>query len=427
MRRKIPKQLADIILHLPKEEQPEKKSKPLLAISGGRDSMLLLYLFLDLHQKGYVPKPIVFHLEHKLQEASQKGFQLVQKQCEKLDIPLYYQEKNVKLFSKRLGKSLEEAGRILRYRLLARLANKFQPTYGVTAHHANDYLESLLLHLIRGGGESSLKTLPIWSYVEKTLFFRPLIQFSRSQVTEIVTKYKIPYYDDPSNDSMDFLRNRLRKHICPELEKEGMNVVNLWKNFHKETQIHFVQSTNQNTQKYLKRNIDYLSIERRWLGGSLSLKKLFDMAFLRLGLEPAHRNFLKEIQTQIGEKIDFRIYYESKQFYLWSDRRGPIWLFSKKAMALRPFQVRKTLQGFTLKYNHAIHSLQLKENEKLLSFQDGMKVQLKSGTKKVKKIFQESAIPIPVRKNLPLIWDENTQKIICIFFSFWENKKDRFF
>ncbi len=424
--------LTEILLKLPANQRPSADSTPILAVSGGKDSMLLLHLFWQLYHQGYLVKPVVFHLNHGLRQEASQDLEFVRQQCQSLDIPFYYEYRNLETYAKRIKMGLEEAGRLLRYRFLAKLVKKYSNSYGVTAHHADDYIESLLIHLIRGGGPKSLETLPYWSRIgnaQGIQVLRPLMHLSTADIKKLLNQHHIPFREDPSNQSDQFLRNRLRNNLIPQLKTEGLDPVKLWQNFHEQSQspVPILQKINSLKQA------EYLSLERRFFSGSLYLKPLFDVCFACLGLPPATRTFLSEISKQVQNRENFKISYQSKQIYLWSDERGPVWIFHKsKAAVFRRFCYQQLEAGtYQIQYNHIKRTIVVHENESLTHFQNGMKISLgqktKQGTKKVKKIFQEAGIPPPIRENLPLLYNKQSQKVSQILFSFWENKSDRSF
>ena len=430
MRKKKLADLCHLILKLPTSLLPPKEGTPVLAVSGGRDSILLLHLFDKLHREEHFARPVVFHLDHCLRETSTADLDLIRRECQKRNISLYAVKRPIAVLAKRMHRGIEESGRLLRYRLLARLVHKFQPAYGLTAHHANDYMESLLIHLIRGGGPASLATLPLWQQIDGISVLRPFLQISRREITDWIEEYKLDFREDSSNQSMDFLRNRLRKNLTPLLYKEGLDPVKLWMNFH--SQSSGAENPGQSRALNREKTLEYLDLDRRLLGMALSPKTLLDACLTSLGCSPVKRSFLKELQHQTEGNPRFRLSYRCKQFYLWSDQRGPLWFFRTGAAALRPFQAcllnhDKAGQKFEVHYNHIKRKIILVENEKLLSFQAGMRVPLGKGSKKVKKIFQEAGLPLPVRKNIPLIWNTELAKVSAILFSFWEGKKDRRF
>ena len=335
-----------------------------------------------------------------------------------------------------MHKGIEETGRLLRYRCLARLIRQLAPAYIVTGHHADDYLESVLLHWLRGAGPNSLRTLPLWSQIVRCEVFRPLLQLSRQQIRALVDDHHIPFHEDPSNQSSEFIRNRLRRKIIPLLQQEGLDSVKIWQNFHQNWEVTF-QLPRPNDLA------DYLCLDRRLFGLGLPIKAFFDSCFKRLGLEPANRYFLSEIRTQLQRGPQFRLYYKCKQFHIWSNTKGPLWLFSTKSRVFQSFHVRFVCKeaGHTLWevcYNHARHIVKLAAQERITSFKEGMRVPLAPAnkgeskakifkTKKLKKIFQEAALPPPVRQNLPIVWNIELKLVTKVLFSFWEEKKDRSF
>ena len=424
--------LCDLILKLPASLQPPPQSTPVLAVSGGRDSILLLHLFDRLHREEGFAKPVVFHLDHCLRESSKADLDLVHKECRERDISLYFARRAVVRLARRMRRGVEESGRLLRYRLLARLVHKLQPAYALTAHHADDYLESLLIHLIRGGGAAALRTMPLWNKIDGISVLRPFMQISRQEITDWVKHYNLAFCEDPSNQSLYFLRNRLRKGISPLLYKEGLDPVKLWMNFHSQSLATADLGTPKTLIRSLKRKspLEYIDLDRRLLGMALPLKMLLDAYLMYLGCSPASRSFLEELQRQLTRGPEFRLSYKCKQFYLWSDRRGPLWLFRQNAAALRPFQACLLDQDkgeFEVYYNHIKRRIILAKNERLLPFQEGMRVPLGKGSKKLKKIFQEIGLPLPIRRNIPLIWNADLSKVSGILLSFWEGGRDRRF
>ena len=420
--------LFELVLGLPPSLQPPAKSRPVLAVSGGRDSLLLLHLFDRLRKEKNFPKAAVFHLDHALRKESGEDSVFLQRECQRRGLDFYPLKRPVRVLARRLGRSLEESGRLLRYRLIRRLVHRLQPAYALTAHHADDYLESLMIHLIRGGGPASLATLPLWREMDGIAVFRPFLQISRHEIDTWLKHCGLDFREDPTNQSRDFLRNRLRQDLSPLLYKEGLDPVKLWMNFHNSS----ASLKNRRKMIEVKREapLEYIDLDRRLLGMNLPLKVLIDAYLLSLGCSPAKRSFLTELEKQMGEDLSFRVSYSCKQFYLCSDRRGPLWFFRQGAAALQPFQVTlidEASRKFESRYNHKRQRLILAPNESLCCFQEGMRVALGKGSKKLKKVFQEEGLPLPVRKHIPLIWDHDLRKVRAVLFSFWEGKGDRYF
>ena len=433
--------ILDILAKIPEEQIPSKTSTPIIAVSGGADSILILHLFYKLWLDKGIKKPVVFHLDHALRKESNKDLEFVHQQANLLGLRFYSKRRNIYSLSKKLSKGLEESGRLVRYRSLFRLARKFTPAYVVTGHHADDYLESILIHLIRGSGPKALATLPYWSQFDGDFIFRPLMQTSKDEINKLVKQYKLPFIEDFSNQSEQFLRNRLRKTVSPILKKEGLMPTKLWLNFHSENNF-FMKKNNTFTRKPLANSHDrtlklsspdYLLLDRNFIITHLAQKAFWDYCFLVLSCPPANRAFLKELQNQMKNKNSFSLNYKCKNFYLWANTYGPISLFRHNASALAPFR-QKLLEEkndkskeILLRYNNRQKIITLYPNESLKTFYDGMRCTIKSGTKKLSKVFQEAGIPLPVRRKIPIIFNEKTKLITCILFSFWDDRKDRKF
>ena len=127
----------------------------LCGLSGGADSVCLLYLLLAM--KKHIPITITaVHVNHRLREEADADEAFAKELCSKLGLPFYREEADVKALAKAEGMTLEEAGRMARYQIFAQLASKLKATKIAVAHHANDQAETLLFHLCRGSGLTGL-------------------------------------------------------------------------------------------------------------------------------------------------------------------------------------------------------------------------------------------------------------------------------
>lgn len=432
----------------------------ILAVSGGQDSMLLLHLFRELWNEGQLHyQPIVFHLNHGLRDSAEADLEFVARESRRLDFPFYFAERNVATFARRTGSSLEEAGRRVRYRALGRLRTARNSNgWIVTAHHADDYLESVLMHLIRGGGPGAMNTLAFFSRVEDVPVVRPLLGFTRARITELIAAHGISFVEDPSNQSDQFLRNRLRRGAVAALRSEGLDPIKLWRNFHEDPRdSHAIGEATESPR--LDRDLPgFLSIDRRLVPdlrqGIAEFKQLLDAGFRRLRLPPVDRNLLEELRTQWLRSSDFRFSYSGRGFRIWSDRRGPLWIFRTDAGVLRPPRWtavpaaesgQNVVQEIT--YNGRTRSYPLRPSESAAVFRAGLRVRLVDGSHvPVRKLLREAGIPEPVREFLPIIVHshldqepspasqaepkprrQSAQLVTVICFGFWEYLRDRRF
>lgn len=178
------------------------------AVSGGADSMALLFAMYLLREKLKIQVKAA-HFNHKLRGEESDGDEVfVREFCARYDIELFADSGTVVAGKK----GLEAAARDARYDFLRNLPGKI-----ATAHTANDNAETVLLHLVRGTG---LKGLGAIAPVRDGII-RPMLTVTRQQVLEFLEEYHIPHREDGSNHTDQFLRNRLRHHVMPLLEQEN--------------------------------------------------------------------------------------------------------------------------------------------------------------------------------------------------------------
>lgn len=178
------------------------------AVSGGADSVALLFAMHLLSPQLEISLSCA-HFNHNLRGAeSDRDAEFVRSFCSQYNIPFQMGTGNV-IPSK---KGLEAAARDARYGFLKGLPGKI-----ATAHTADDNLETVLMHLVRG---TDLKGLGGIAPVNGKLI-RPMLLITREEVMEFIGEYHLSYMDDSSNQKDDFLRNRLRHHVVPLLKDEN--------------------------------------------------------------------------------------------------------------------------------------------------------------------------------------------------------------
>ena len=198
----------------------QRGDKILAAVSGGLDSMALLYLLHALAPERRW-KIVVAHFNHQLRgRASEADERLVRKTAERLKLPFATGRADVKRFAAASNLSIEMAARKLRHEFFAGAARRRNISIVALAHHADDQVELFFLRLLRGSGGEGLAGMK-WrspSPAEKTIHIvRPLLGFSKSELAEFAGENKIPFRKDATNFSTDFLRNRIRNELLPLL------------------------------------------------------------------------------------------------------------------------------------------------------------------------------------------------------------------
>ncbi len=183
----------------------------LLAVSGGADSMAMADLFL----KAGFPFAVA-HCNFGLRaEAADLDEQLVAEWCNTNNITFHRVQFETKAKSEEWKKGTQETARILRYEWFELLRKEHLYARVVTAHHANDNVETLLINLFKGTGISGLHGIR----PQNGNIVRPLLFASKSMIADYVKEHAIAYREDASNDTDDYLRNAVRRNILPSIQQ----------------------------------------------------------------------------------------------------------------------------------------------------------------------------------------------------------------
>lgn len=263
--------------------------KILVGFSGGPDSVFLLHLLHKFQRRLHTEISAV-HINHMLRGSEADEDEKFSKEfCIKLGLNFYSIKKRVKAFSEKNKISLEEGGRILRYREFEKIVRQKKLNKIATAHNANDNTETVLLNLIKGTGLDGISGIP----VKRGNVIRPVLCFTRVEIELYLAEKNIFFRIDKSNEESDYERNFLRNKIIP-LIRQKLNpsvdtaILNSSDNF-------------KNIKEYIfKSESDFFKRNRRDSSGSLivnieELKKVNDSLkglLLKNMLE-------KELKTQI--------------------------------------------------------------------------------------------------------------------------------
>lgn len=188
----------------------------ILGVSGGADSLVLL----DLLSKDHLV--VVAHFNHHLRPDSSQDAQTIEKIAEHYSLPYILGEGNVEKFAQANHLSIEEAARDMRYRFLFEQAGKFQALAVAVGHNADDQVETVLMHLLRGTGMDGLtgmsyRSLPNpWS--NEIPLVRPLLRTWRSDIESYCAENNISPLTDSTNADTTYFRNRIRQNLIPYLE-----------------------------------------------------------------------------------------------------------------------------------------------------------------------------------------------------------------
>ena len=203
--------------HITKEFPFLKDTKLLLAISGGVDSVVLFHL---LHKLNYDVS--LAHCNFKLRgKESDLDEEFIKNLNQISSNQIFTISFDTEKYAKEHKLSTQIAARELRYNWFQKLITEHKFDYVLTAHHADDNLETFLIHLTRGSGLDGFTGIPI---VNGNIV-RPLLAFSREEILNYAKDYDLEWREDASNASNKYIRNKIRHQVLPVLKEINPSVL----------------------------------------------------------------------------------------------------------------------------------------------------------------------------------------------------------
>lgn len=188
----------------------------LLAVSGGPDSMCLVYVFHALH----IPFELA-HFDHGTRDGeSAEDAAFVRDRARELGVPLHEERRDVPREAEESADSFEEVARQVRYRFLLETASARGFTALATGHHADDQAETVLMRLVRGTSPGGLGGIPPVRESDNIRIIRPLIACFREDILAFLDARGIPYRLDRTNADLGHPRNRIRHELLPLLMRD---------------------------------------------------------------------------------------------------------------------------------------------------------------------------------------------------------------
>ncbi len=404
-----------------------------VGVSGGADSVALLHFLKKVCREKYENKIklIAAHINHGLrEEEADRDEEFVRKICEKWEIEFCVKRENVGELAKKMGIGLEECGRNVRYSYFSELC-KSENFKIATAHTLSDNIETVLLNLTRGCGLNGLCGIPR----TRGEIIRPFIEVSRDEVEEYCKENNLDFVTDSTNFKCDYTRNKLRLEVIPILKEINSNFDNIFGRFliNINEDSAYLNDICEKTFATIKEN-DGFEVEKiKNLPGSVKnriiLKILREFGkkspqakdielFGRLlegkincfSLNKDYKVEIKEGKININTNKDRKKEIE-KEYLLWEQRAQRINVLTeaKKTFII---DVVKAKEFFKLKLNNKgvfKNSINMDIiNEDSLIFRNRRPGDIFSPlergvTKKVKKLFNETRIPLNARNNLSIL------------------------
>ncbi len=184
-----------------------------VGFSGGADSVFLLLVLKNLSEKNKFPL-YAFHVHHGIRgEEADRDLEFCRVFCEEQKISFSSVRVDAPLYAQNTKMGIEEAARELRYQAFLGFAKEMHCSAVLTAHHADDNLETVLFHLLRGSGIRGMTGIP----VTRGLFVRPLLAVGRADIVSALNTVGISFMEDSTNEDTAYVRNDLRKNVLPVL------------------------------------------------------------------------------------------------------------------------------------------------------------------------------------------------------------------
>ena len=300
----------------------KKEDRIILGVSGGADSVCLLFVFLEL-QKEIGFEIVVVHVNHMLRgEDADRDEAFVRELCKENNLKCCVFSGDVELFAKNWKQSTEEAGRNFRRECFAKAMEQYGGTKIGLAHHKNDNVETFLMNLARGTG---LKGLGGMAAMQDKVI-RPLLCVERKEIEQYLVENGIAFCIDETNKEDIYTRNRVRNQVLPMME-QNMNARVIE---HVDESMRYLRDVQQFLEEQM---LDYRETCVYWNGGlvlkeeefrkvpdvlkSLLIKRcLSEISGQEKDLESVHVREVDELRSkQVGKKLDLPYGVEAKRVY----------------------------------------------------------------------------------------------------------------
>lgn len=414
-----------------------ENSRVLVGVSGGPDSLALLHL-LWKNQKKWNIEIFAAHVDHMFRgEESYEEALFVQEFCKIRNIAFEMKQVDVPQYMEQTGLSSEVAARECRYQFFAEVFVNNKIDYLALGHHGDDQVETILMRLTRGSTGKARAGIPFARTFNTGYIFRPFLCLSRVEIEAYCTYYELNPRRDPSNDTLEYSRNRFRHQVLPFLHQENPQVHLQFERFSDElsSDEDFLQQLSiQEMSKVMKVQEqgkivigikDFLALpmplQRR--GIQLILKYLYKEKPASLSAIHIDQVFVLITNPHPSGILDFpnglKIVrsYDECQFLFGLQEAEPYRIeISKAGSYLLPNGARFEMvyadeecddkDLYTLKLNLEISlPIIIRSREK----GDRMTLKGMTGTKKLKNLFIEQKVPVQERNSWPVVTDYSNQ------------------
>lgn len=419
----------------------EDGDKIVLGLSGGPDSVCLLHILYRLKEKLDI-EVYAAHLNHQIRGIeAQKDALYITQLCENLGVTSFVKSIDVPKYCKENGLSVEEGARKLRYEMFEEIKQKTKSNKIAIGHNLNDQAETILMRIMRGTGLQGLRGI---EYIRDNNIIRPILDIDRKDIEAYCEEYELNPRIDHTNLETIYTRNKIRLELIPYMKD----------NFNPNVIESIVRMSNS-----LKTDSDYIQEESEVKFKEVSnlqedaceidiqkyskLHNAIKVRVLRKGIKHilGDTNFVDQkhiediMQLEDNKKLDKMITLPRGIFAY--RRKNTILLTNKEIVNetiefcynlpsngfIKVKELNLVLETQTMNIDR-YKSMKLDKKSKAFDFgkvkggivvrsrNEGDKIKLSAGSKKIKDLFIDLKIPREERCNVPIIVDE--QGILCV-------------
>lgn len=387
----------------------------LVALSGGVDSVVLLHL---LHNCRYLLgiEVVAAHFDHAMRADSAADADWVKAFCEARQIKLVMERSHRPLHG-------ETDARIERYRFLQDVRQRHSCNRVATAHHADDQAETILFRLLRGTGLRGLAGIPL----KRGPFVRPLLPFRKQALIDYATSHNLPHRDDPTNEELKYVRNRIRHLVIPALQivrpdavravlkmaRHAARTESAWNSLLKEQEAVVETASHKDVIELARPKLLEYHAEFR--------ARLMRRYLRRFGIVPARAHTASVLhfveRAQSGAVLPLGAVQVERAFDTirirkahFREANGSVTITGNRGHARlqlpgRAYHVAWRLDDVPLDHAERF-APQVME---LRGWRAGDRIRLAYGTKKLKKLFAEHRVPASERRDIPVLINEDGQ------------------
>ncbi len=391
--------------------------KVLVACSTGVDSTVLL----DMVINSRANRIVVVHVNHQKREQSELEEKYIKDFCKTREIPCYVKRLDLDYVG-----NFQNYARSERYKLFKEVMKKEKLDILLTAHHADDNLETILMRIIRTSSLKGYAGILSETFENGTYIYRPLLKVNKSSIYDYAKNNNIKYFEDSSNFENDYTRNRIRHQIVPLLLEENPTIYDAINDFSDTIQNadllleekikNFINESVTVNNKDITFNInDFLSLSS-FLRVQILFRILKSYKLSRICIDEVIKQIAADKQ-QIVNRINSNLWMIKEygqihfinnsniigEYYLEITKDGEYHLPNNAQLI-----VNKNICYFKTKANEMCYNI--KELPIIVrSRKDGDKIKLQSGSKKVSDFLTTKKIAHFERMNLLLLCNKNNE------------------